>query len=104
MHGVVRDLRSPFVVCTIQRYRAGSLQEVADHRGLRGTSEIAGKTSAQRRFGAPRDRPFLGGIVPTEKGSQATSQRKECSKGGWLCVGGIERDHAFEEGGELLAA
>src|SRR5437762_8423352 len=78
MHGVVRDLRSPFVVCTIQRYRADSLQEVADHRGLRATSEIAGKTSAQRRFGAPRDRPFLGGIVPTEKGSQATSQRKEC--------------------------
>ena len=82
MHGVVRDLRGPFVVGAIQRYGAGSLQEVADHRSLRTTSKIVGKTCAQRRFGAPGDRTFLRGIVPTEKGPQATAQRKECSKSG----------------------
>src|SRR5207247_10091594 len=80
MHGVVRDLRSPFVVCTLQRYRAGSLQEVADHRGIRATSEIAGKTSAQRRFGAPGDRTFLGGIVPTEKAPRRRRNEKSARK------------------------
>ena len=71
MHGAVGELGSPLLVGAIQGDKAasGSLHRATDHRTLCAPSKLVGKPSAQRRFSAPGDRTFLGGIVPTEHGS-----------------------------------
>jgi len=104
VHGGVRDLGSPLVVRAIQRRKATSspLHRVADHTALRTASKMVGKANAQRGFSASGDWTFRGGIVPTEPGSQAKSQPKECAAGCTLRIGEIEGGQDLKRGVSIV--